>query len=518
MYKGMKLKFAIVILSMLVTSAMTARSPKRGICWDEKTQKLTNAPINKMLPGVSWLYTWGEKPLGNPSKLATRDGIAFMPMAWGKNYDEQALRDYISAHPNVRYLLGFNEPNFAEQAAMTPFEAADAWPKLEKIAADYHLKLVAPALNFTGQSVGGKVWGIYDWLNDFIGYYSSKYRKLPKIDCLALHCYMNWYSATTWFATEYFYSDIFKDGNNTKYPHIVSLLNTAKSDTGQYPRMMLTEFCSWEGDKDGFVTNVENQIDQMTQRVQKLEQSDLVEGYAWFMANADASQYPYMSVFQTNTPQSQLSDLGKVYVNMSAFDRNKFYAPGEEVQAKDYVDATADNLLVRVRPNSESGSTRLLQITLAASTPNASAFSEATYQIDIPEAGNYTITLHAKADAGGKARIRIPGTDVVTDMDLTAHPDEWADYTAPLILPAGRNSLKIANISESPLTLSFWKIESNSAIADIRADFTGPFEVYTLQGIRLGSCASLDGLEELNLTRGVYLLAAPDGTSRKTVI
>ena len=49
--------------------------------------------------------------------------------------------------------------------------------------------------------------------------------------------------------------------------------------------MMLTEFCSWEN--DGTITGVDFQIDQMTQKLQKLEQSDLVEGYAWFMANAD---------------------------------------------------------------------------------------------------------------------------------------------------------------------------------------------------------------------------------------
>lgn len=46
-----------------------SKSAKRGIGWDEKTQKLSDAPIDKMLPGISWLYNWGPTPSGSAANL-----------------------------------------------------------------------------------------------------------------------------------------------------------------------------------------------------------------------------------------------------------------------------------------------------------------------------------------------------------------------------------------------------------------------------------------------------------------
>lgn len=258
-----KAALACCLMAAATTAFAQAKSPKRGICWDEKTQKFSDAPIDKMLPGISWIYTWGEAPQGAAANLGNDNGIAFAPMAWGRNFSETAIRNYVKEHDTVKYLLGFNEPNFAAQANMTPADAAALWPTLEAIAMEYGLKLVSPALNFTGEQVGGRVWGIYDWLDEFIRVYKETNGRFPKMDCIALHCYMNWYGANTWFVNEYIYSDIFKNGNDAKYPNIVEVLNTAKEATGQYPRMMLTEFCSWEGNKDGFVTNEDNQIDQI---------------------------------------------------------------------------------------------------------------------------------------------------------------------------------------------------------------------------------------------------------------
>ena len=52
------------LLAFLSTATAQIKSPKRGIGWNEKTQKLSNAPIDKLLPGVSWIYTWGETTRG----------------------------------------------------------------------------------------------------------------------------------------------------------------------------------------------------------------------------------------------------------------------------------------------------------------------------------------------------------------------------------------------------------------------------------------------------------------------
>lgn len=502
----MKFKIAFLCcLAALLPFAISARSPKRGIGWDEKTQKLSDAPVDKMLPGVSWIYTWGETPQGTASHLGTDAGMAFVPMAWGRNFDEQALCAYISAHKSVKYLLGFNEPNFAAQSALTPADAASLWPRLEKIASDYGLKLVAPALNFTGESVGGRVWGVYDWLDEFIRCYKAKYHHLPVMDCLALHCYMNWYSATMWFVNDYFYKDIFKDGNDTRYPNIVEMLEASQQATGHYPRMMLTEFCSWEGDKDGFTTNVENQIDQMTQRIQKLEQSETIEGYAWFMANSEAAQFPYMSVFQTNSPESELSMLGQVYVYMSAFDREKYYTPGETVQAKDYVDATTDGQIVRVRPNREWGSEMPLTVEL---TPHAAA----TYQINVQGSGTYTFRVHAKT-MNAKLGVRVGNANRDTEVELSGHPAQWTDYTFSLWLPPGKNTVRFSNLSSSePVQINSWQFSRPAGAEEVPTATDTTFTVYNLQGMNMGRCESLSALA---LDEGVYLLVYPDGTSSK---
>lgn len=504
---------ACCLLAAMTTASAQVKSPKRGVCWDEKTQKLSDAPVNKMLPGVSWIYTWGEAPQGSAENLGIEEGIVFAPMTWGKNFNENAVRNYVKEHKSVKYLLGFNEPNFAAQANMTPAEAAGKWPTLEAIASEFGLKLVAPALNFTGEQVGGRVWGIYDWLDEFIRVYKETNGRLPRTDCIALHCYMNWYGANTWFVNEYIYSDIFKNGNDKKYPNIVEALNAAKEATGQYPRMMLTEFCSWEGNKDGFVTNEDNQIDQMTQRIQKMEQSDLVEGYAWFMANTNASQYPYMSVFQTNHADSELSALGKVFVNMSGFDLAKYYTPGELVEAKDYVDATTDDQIVRLRPNTEAGSDLPLQVQLTAANVEKDSYSAATYQIEVPVGGNYTFTLHAK---GADARLSVAAGEAAEAAEITVagHPDEWADYTAEVALAAGRNTVKITNLSATPVLLNSWKFDASTGVDGVTAAPDGEYTVYNLQGVRLGTFRAESAM---NLGEGVYILVAPDGTSRKVV-
>ena len=72
------------------------------------------------MPGNSWYYDWGNEPSAQVADyVGSEKGIEFIPQAWS-SYDENKLRAYYKAHPNDRYLLGFNEPNFPDQAAMLP--------------------------------------------------------------------------------------------------------------------------------------------------------------------------------------------------------------------------------------------------------------------------------------------------------------------------------------------------------------------------------------------------------------
>lgn len=495
------IKYLVCIAALLSATAVLAqdRSPKRGVCWDEKQQRLSDAPLMKMSDGVSWLYNWGPAPQGTSGLIGNDSGVGFAPMCWNGNFDETRLRNYLSSHPDTRYLLGFNEPNFSAQANMTPADAAAKWPRLEAIAQEFGLKLVAPALNFTGERVGGRVWSPYEWLDEFIAQYKKSFSKLPRLDCLALHCYMNWSSAMTWFATGYFYSDLYDSSKKDvygRYPNIVELLDAAKAANGCYPGMMLTEFCAYEGNKDGFVTNTDNQIDQMVLKVQALEKSDVVEGYAWFMANPNggAGSYPYNSMFMSNTAQSELSDLGNVYVHMSAFDKNKYYAAGETIAAKDYTDVSTDgNQQPRLRPNTEAGSSIPLQLQMQSG-------SWTKYQITNDADAMLKFTLHVNADDAISLWFYLDGKPVVK-KNLAATAGKWENREIETQVSAGQHEIMVCNSGAAPFlfTEMSYQAPTNGILSVTDDDMTSDApEFYSFDGTKM---TAADG----TLAPGLYV-------------
>lgn len=453
---------ALLLLAGMLALPLSAqqRSAKRGVCWDEKQQPVSAATMRQLAPGVSWLYNWGIAPVNTATTAVGPDSdVEFVPMCWNGGFNETALRSYLSAHPGVKYLLGFNEPNLSWNVGgcnMTPREAAQAWPRIEKIADDFGLKIVAPALQFSGDVVGGKVYGTpYDWLEEFVTLYPE-----ARMDYLCLHCYMDYAGAVKWFATEYFYKDIYSADNAARYPHLVQYLRSH----GELP-MFLTEFCAFGNDLrgNGVTLTPEVQIDQMTQKLQYLELSDKVAGYAWFMANGNATQHPYYSLMQTNTPSSTLSEVGRVYVHMSSFDKTRYYAPGEPIQAKDYVDASTDGQQVRLRSNSEASTAQSLPLQVELPT---SAWT--TYQLDLPAEATYVLTLHVKSTADTPLWLYVDGRKRATPT-LGSTGGTWTDRTVSLILPKGRHQLMLFNASQSSVWINRLQADLTDGIATATA-------------------------------------------------
>lgn len=486
-------KIILIVAAALPVMNVSAGSAKRGVCWDERTVALDAGHASLLTPGVCWVYNWGPDAANTG---VYGEDFGFQPMAWNSAYDEARIRAWLSAHPETRWLLGFNEPNFADQARMTPAEAAAAWPALEAIAAGYGVKLVAPALNFSASQVGGRVWNPYEWYDEFF-----RLRPDAVVDLLALHCYMNWYGANTWFATEYFYADLYNPAKDCygRYPHLVGFLDRYKEANGHFPKMMLTEFCSWEN--DGTIKNADFQIDQMTQKVQMLERSDLVEGYAWFMANDanGAAAYPYMSLFERNSTGSGLSELGKVYVGMSAFDTSRFYLPGEIIAAKDYVDATTDDRQIRVRPNTDASSSASLQIEIPAA-------GYAGYQIDVPAAGNYRFVFRVKTLTAASLTLYIDSKKDKT-VNISDTSGEWTDIGLETALAAGRHVIMPYNSGDASLWLNAIGFDSTDSVTDV-TDSDEIAEVFTIGGISLGR-------PEINtLAPGYYLVRLTDSLTK----
>ena len=471
------------------------RSAKRGMSWDEKSQRLSSAPVEKMAPGVAWVYTWGATPQSAPDNLGPGKAMEFVPMCWNASFDEAALRTYLTANPGVRYLLAFNEPNLSVGVGgsqMTPQQAATAWPRLEQVAQDFGLEIVAPALNFTGDKVGDRVWEPFAWYDEF-------FRLCPtaRVDYLAFHSYMNYAEAVDWVTSRYFYTDkedddLYAAANQSRYPNLVKYLNDYREAHGHFPRMFLTEFCSWSASDYPYRAGITRdfQIDQMTQKLQYLEKSDLVAGYAWFMANPSGGEgeFPYMSIFRSNTAASELSDLGKVYVYMSSFDTTRWYAPGEDILAKDYVDASMDNLQARVRPNTEEGSDIPLQVELQAS-------AWTTYQLDIPTAGDYQLVMHVKTTADNTLGLYGDGFKRLAMVSIPTTAGAWADRSVTLSLPAGHSVLTLFNAVSPDVCINALRLESPSGIQHVTPTST-PHRTYTLTG------TEVTGRE---LPRGIYI-------------
>ncbi|MBD5356402.1 MAG: hypothetical protein HDR88_05285 [Bacteroides sp.] len=480
----------IAAVVMLLPLVALGGSPKRGICWEEGKVNLNEHHASLLAPGVAWVYNWGSYP-ANPEVYS--DLFCFVPMAWNGEYDAAAIRSWLVAHPETRYLLGFNEPNFADQAKMTPSQAAAAWPGLEAIAEEFEIKLVAPALNFSGSQVGGKVWGIYEWYDEFFRLYPEAH-----VDCLALHCYMNWYTATTWFATEYIYKDLYTPTNENfgKYPNLVKFLDDFKDANGHFPRMMLTEFCGWEYD---YLPDVYFQIDQMTQKVQKLEQSDMIEGYAWFIGNSNdgASAFPYMSVFQDNSATSQLSELGNAYVNMSAFDNSRYYMPGETIMAKDYINATTDNEQVKVRTNSEISSSIPLQIEI----PRKGA---SEYLINVPINGTYSFTVHYKTNDNSTLSLDVDSIKN-SEVNISDSNGNWTDLSIITELSSGQHTIKIYNSGSASVIINALNFTLSSGIDTVLTDDKINVEIFNMQGLSIGNPV-LDNLEP-----GIYIVKKANG-------
>lgn len=118
---------------------------------------------------VSWHYSWGANlPVTYPR------GVEYVPMVWGAFNIAQSVTNTNTwaGQGRVKYLLGFNEPDGAEQANMTVQRAIDEWPKL--MLANVPLGSPSP-IHTTAQ-----------WLKDFMAEANARsYR----VDFIALHWY-----------------------------------------------------------------------------------------------------------------------------------------------------------------------------------------------------------------------------------------------------------------------------------------------------------------------------------------
>lgn len=139
-------------------------APRRGVALnpvDGAEQALADS-------GASWYQNWTSS-----SHVKKPKDVEFVPTIWGPgSVTDEELGNAARAGEN---LLGFNEPDMAGQANITPEQALDLWPRLEKTG----LNLGAPAVAADADRAGG-------WLDRFMK--GAEQRGL-RVDFIPVHWY-----------------------------------------------------------------------------------------------------------------------------------------------------------------------------------------------------------------------------------------------------------------------------------------------------------------------------------------
>lgn len=248
---------------------LTKPNVKRGLAYGYHDDD----DLAALSAGIGWWYNWTAKPDDTLSKGYAGLGVEYVPMIWGKSFDEAELAKQIP--PDARYLLTFNEPNFGAQADLTPEEAAALWPRIEAFAKSRSLKLVSPALNYCGGDCNET--DPFRWLDRFFVACPS-----CQVDYVAMH----------WYACDR------------------SSLTGVLARYEAYGRpLWVTEFsCLDEASK----VNDADELAYMKDAVAALEADPQVFRYAWFTGRSAASR----PISVLGAAPGELTPLGRQYLSL----------------------------------------------------------------------------------------------------------------------------------------------------------------------------------------------------------
>ncbi len=476
----MKKIIALTLTALLIGTGAEAKSTKRGV---SENNFMFSSQLEKLSEGVTWYYNWGNTPgAGYKNQVADCDALEYVPMAWNGNYNADKIREYCRSHPNTKYILGFNEPNFKAQANMTPQQAAEAWPALRALADELNLKLVAPALNYSPDAPYNDP---LKWMDEFVALVGK-----DAFDYTAVH----------------------------NYGGLGVMKTIAGNFHDRYGKdVWVTEFCYWPGEGSGSYVNPVNQISSMIETVEWLEQTDWIFRYAWFKAtgNSSASTGPNYGLLIAPTPVTEpwtLSDQGVVYTYMPEYDFSKVNPINEYVNAIDYI--RSHNVILG------SGDDELVTnpLHITGFTGGASV----DYRFNVPEAGDYTLTLRV-AGFGEPVRfdpelrfltVNEEGDEIkeLLKTGTFSLPNEDSDYVTlnfPVSLEKGEQIIRISDDNiyrPSGIRISAVRLSDTTGIEGVLINGDNePGNVYNLQGMMV--MRSANTAEDLKqLPAGIYIV------------
>ena len=229
------------------------------IDWADRVERLN----------VNWNYTWGPKlSLSQPSR------VEYVPMFWGVNSVTPFKMDEIKLYFNngqIRNIIGFNEPDKLDQSNMSVDQAIALWKELVKLDIPIGSPVTSDPLN--------------SWMMEFMQ--KAKANNL-RIDFFCMHSY---------------------GGINDQA--LMDKIQTVYNTYGL--PIWLTEL----GVADWNATTIDHNrytpeevLDFMKRLLPQLEESEIVERYAWY------STYKVNSALWSSmlfTEEGELTPLGKYY-------------------------------------------------------------------------------------------------------------------------------------------------------------------------------------------------------------
>ena len=470
----MKMRYLILGFTAILAVTGFAKSNKRGV---SENQFSMGSMLEALEPGVTWYYNWGNTPgKGYENQVYDFEGIEFVPMCWNANYNADAIREYCKTHPQTKYLLGFNEPNFTAQANMTPQKAAEEWPKVKALADELGLKLVAPALNY---SPNPPYTDPLKWMDEFVALVG-----LDAFDYTAVH----------------------------NYGGLGVMKTIAGNFHDRYGKdVWVTEFCYWpnEGNGNDYVSP-ETQISSMAETVQWLESTPWIFRYAWFKAIGNSSgsgpNYGLLVHEGSGTDPWTLSEQGKVYVGLGEFDPDLWHPVGETIDAVEFVSSNLAGI----------GSSNDSQVKSGIEISRFNAGASVTWQFDVPKADDYNVTLGITgfgepSSFDPQIQWVIVDGDKETKVSEVLKPSlpnnntQYQPLTAKVTLPAGHVQLRLkdnAVYQPSGIRISTIRVDDEAGVGDIMLDAeNNETAVYNLQGIKVGRASDL-----YNLPGGIYII------------
>jgi len=389
----MKIQLLLVLfLFISLYSVGQEKSYKRGVSYGYHSA----ADMNTASAGISWWYNWSSLPDFDIRSTYSVYNVDFTPMAWNAS-GISGVNSQVSQDNRIKYILGFNEPNFKDQANMTPTQAAAAWPQLQAIADKYGLKLVSPAVNYCGNCVSenGTVYtSPFKWLDDF-------FAACPgcRVDYIALH----WYG-----------------GGNS----IMGYVNDAR----KYGKpIWVTEFADWEN------TGVTPEIQKnyLAGTTNFLERDPGVFRYSWFIGRGPgAATYPYLDLYGYSS--GTLTTLGQTYLDIPVYDSTKVYQLPARIQAEEYY--RQSGIFSELTKDTDG----FMNI---GYTDNGDWLK---YKISVPAAGTYTLTGRYSGTSAGKFDVYADDVKIGSiNTTNTSGWQNWASASTTLNLTAGEHILKL---------------------------------------------------------------------------